>query len=101
MEKAHVGTWCALALLASSMLAQGKERAWTPGELVAQALANNVELQSYEQGVAAARGERMQAGFFRNPEVSLEVGGREVRDPENILQGNGTTFNVSVMQTLE
>jgi cobalt-zinc-cadmium efflux system outer membrane protein len=83
------------------MLAQAKERAWTPSELVAQALANNAELKSYEQGVAAARGERTQAGFFRNPEVSLEVGGREVRDSENILQGNGTTFSVSVLQTLE
>lgn len=101
MEKAHTGVWCVLVLLASSMLAQAGARAWTPDELVAQALANNAELKSYEQSVFAAKGERTQAGFFKNPEVAVEVGGREVRDSENVLQGNGTTFTVSVTQTLE
>ncbi len=65
------------------------------------ALANNAELKSFEAEVAAARGQRTQAGFFKNPEVSFEFGGREVRDSENILQGNGTTLSVSVMQTFE
>ncbi len=69
--------------------------------LVAEALANNAELKSLESGVEEARGQRMQAGFFRNPEVSVEVGGREVRDSENILQGNGTTFSIAVTQTFE
>jgi cobalt-zinc-cadmium efflux system outer membrane protein len=101
MEQANVKTWCALAFLAGSMLAQAGPRTWTPQELAAQALANNAELQSYEQGVAAAKGERTQAGLFRNPEVSLEVGGREVRDSEDVLQGNGTTFSIAVLQTLE
>ncbi len=69
--------------------------------LVSMALANNAELKSFEAEVAAARGQRTQAGFFKNPEVSFEFGGREVRDSENILQGNGTTLSVSVMQTFE
>lgn len=69
--------------------------------LVAEALANNAELKTLEAGVEEARGQRTQAGFFRNPEVSVEVGGREVRDSENILQGNGTTFSIAVMQTFE
>jgi len=69
--------------------------------LVSEALANNAELKSLEAEVEAARGQRTQAGFFRNPEISVEAGGREVRDSENILQGNGTTFSVAVMQTFE
>lgn len=96
-----MGWGCALVLLASPALALAGPRAWTPDELVAQALADNAELRSCEQGVAAAQGERRQAGFFRNPEVTVEIGGREVRDSENVLQGNGTTFGLSVMQTLE
>ena len=69
--------------------------------LVAMGLANNAELKSLEAEVEVARGRRTQAGFFKNPEVSLEVGGREVRDSENILQGNGTTFSIAIMQTFE
>lgn len=69
--------------------------------LVSSALSNNAELKVFESDVAAAKGQRTQAGFFKNPEVSMEIGGREVRDSEDILQGNGSTFSVAVMQTFE
>lgn len=101
MEQAHVGACCAFALLAGSMLAQAGARAWTPDELAVHALANNAELEAYELGVAAAKGERMQSAALRNPEVALEIGGREVRDSENVLAGNGTTLRVAVLQTFE
>jgi cobalt-zinc-cadmium efflux system outer membrane protein len=101
MDKAHTGVWCALILLASSMPARAEVRAWTPDELVAQALVSNAELKSYEHAVAVAKGERAQAGAFKNPEVAVEIGSREVRDSENVLQGNGTTFSASITQTLE
>ncbi len=65
------------------------------------ALAHNAELKAYEAEVLAARGQRTQAGFFKNPEVSTEIGAREVRDGENILQGNGTTFSIAITQTFE
>lgn len=70
-------------------------------QLVTQALAENAELRVFEAELAAAKGQRTQAGFFKNPEVSAEIGGREVRDSEDVLQGNGTTLSVSVMQTFE
>ncbi len=73
----------------------------TIDSLIATALANNAELHVFEAEVAAAKGQRTQAGFFRNPEVSVEIGGREVRDSENLLQGNGTTFAFSIAQTFE
>lgn len=69
--------------------------------LVTTALENNAELKTYEAEVVAARGQRTQAGFFKNPEVSVEFGGREVRDSENVLQGNGTTLSLSITQTFE
>lgn len=69
--------------------------------LVNQALAENAELRVFESELAAAKGQRTQAGFFKNPEISTEIGAREVRDSENVLQGNGSTFSVAVMQTFE
>lgn len=80
-------------------------RAETPTDsidsLVAAALAGNPELKAYEAHLAAAKGTRKQAGFFKNPQASVEVGGREVRDSENVLQGNGYTLGVSVTQIFE
>jgi outer membrane protein, heavy metal efflux system len=70
-------------------------------ELVARALESNAELRVFEAELAAAKGQRTQAGFFKNPEISTEIGAREVRDSENVLQGNGTTFRVAVTQTFE
>ncbi len=90
--------------LASAFALQAQDTPTGPNsidELAAAALANNAELKTYEAEVAAARGQRTQAGFFKNPEVSVEFGGREVRDEANVLQGNGTTFSVSVTQTFE
>lgn len=96
---------CGLVLaLGYSALAQDKPPAPAPNTingLVSHALANNAELRVFEAELAAAKGRRTQAGFFKNPEISAEVGGREVRDSENILQGNGTTFSIAVTQTFE
>jgi len=69
--------------------------------LVSAALQNNAELKSFEAEVLVAKGQRTQAGFFRNPDVSFDMGVREVRDEANILQGNGPTMNISVMQTFQ
>ncbi len=91
---------CVAVLVAASAHAQDGT-AFTVDTLVASALANNAELIAYEAEVLAAKGQRTQAGFFKNPEVAIEIGGREVRDSENILQGSGTTFSLTVMQTLE
>lgn len=95
---------CRIALAALVLLAGLTARAEEPltiDRLVALALAQNAELRSCEAALAAARGQRTQAAAFRNPEVSVEIGGREVRDSENILQGNGTTLRLALMQTIE
>ncbi len=88
-------------MLAALSAHAGEQTAFSVDALVTSALANNAELKAYEAEVLAAKGQRAQAGFFKNPEVTVEIGGREVRDSENILQGSGTTFSLTVMQTLE
>ena len=96
---------CGLALaLGSFALAQDKTPTRpirTIEELVIQALANNAELRVFEAELAVAKGQRTQTAFFKNPEISTEIGGREVRDSEKVLQGNGTTFSIAVKQTFE
>jgi cobalt-zinc-cadmium efflux system outer membrane protein len=69
--------------------------------LVTRAFEGNAELRVFEAELVAAKGQRTQAGFFKNPEISTEIGGREVRDSENVLQGNGTTFSIAVTQSFE
>lgn len=104
MYRKQLISCCLGLMLASALVAQETPTSSSPNSidaLVSMALANNAELKSFEAEVAVARGQRTQAGFFKNPEVSFEFGGREVRDSENILQGNGTTLSVSVMQTFE
>ena len=103
----HRKQWilCCLSLaLAGTLAAEDKAPApllTTIEGLVNQALVNNAELRVFEAEVAVAKGQRTQAGFFTNPEIATEIGAREVRDSENVLQGNGTTFSIALTQTFE
>ena len=94
-----------LALALSSFVrAQDRPPAPHPNTiegLVTRAFEGNAELRVFEAELVAAKGQRTQAGFFKNPEISTEIGGREVRDSENVLQGNGTTFGIAVTQSFE
>ncbi len=101
MNRPHIPLCAALCLASVTVLSAQEHSAVSIDRLVEQALDSNAELRSFEADVAAAKGQRTQAAFFKNPEVSFEAGGREVRDGENILQGNGTTFGISLMQTFE
>lgn len=76
-------------------------RTWTIDALVQQALANNAELHYYEAEVAAAKGQRRQAGLWKNPEVSGEYGTRRITGSEGDLQGEGYTRSLSFTQTFE
>lgn len=67
-------------------------------ELVADTLQHNPELSFYEAEIAAARGERRQAGAWQNPEVSTEFGRKRVRGD---VSAEGTAWAVSASQTFE
>ena len=70
-------------------------------QLIEEALANNSELKAFEADVATAKGERTQAGLWRNPEMTLEYGERRVKDPGGPLSGEGTTRSISIRQPFE
>lgn len=97
-------TVCLSFVISGTLTAQDYDRiseTRTIDGLVWHALANNAELRAAEADVAVTKGQRTQAGFFKNPEISTEIGARQVRDSENVLQGNGTTFSIAVTQTFE
>jgi cobalt-zinc-cadmium efflux system outer membrane protein len=101
MNRMHKLALAAAYIAAAPILFAQETASFSIDSLVQAALQNNAELKSYEAEVGVARGLRTQAGFFKNPDVSFEMGGREVRDESNILQGNGTTMTISVMQTFQ
>lgn len=93
---------CCLSLVSGRALpAQEVSSRSSPESLAAEALANNAEIKAFEAEIASARGERISAGAWRNPELSGDLGAREVRDSEDILQGNGIAFGVQLSQTFE
>jgi outer membrane protein, heavy metal efflux system len=69
--------------------------------LVAETLAKNPELKFYEAEIAAARGVRMTAGEWPNPELSSELGHKKVRDLGGNKIGDGPIWSVSLAQTFE
>jgi outer membrane protein, heavy metal efflux system len=77
------------------------EAAWTVDALVTRALAENAELRFYEAELAAARGQRTQAGLWKNPEFEGELGTRRTKDAAGSLQGEGFTRGFSITQTFE
>src|SRR5262245_59515271 len=69
--------------------------------LVAEAVASNPELHFYEAEIAAARGERITAGAWANPELSTDLGHKSVRDLDGNGIGDGAIWGVSLAQTFE
>jgi outer membrane protein, heavy metal efflux system len=69
--------------------------------LVAECVARNPEVQFYEAEIAAARGRRVTAGQWDNPELSTELGHKSVRDLGGSHLGDGPIWSVSISQTFE
>ena len=69
--------------------------------LVSETVAKNPELKFYEAEIAAAKGGRMTAGEWANPELSAELGGKFVRDLAGNKIGSGPVWSVSLAQTFE
>lgn len=70
-------------------------------QLVAEIAANNPELKFYEAEIAAARAGIRSAAALNDPEVSLELGRKRVKDASGAIAGSGTAWSVSVTQTFE
>lgn len=69
--------------------------------LVAEIAASNPELKFYEAEIAAAKAATRSAAALSDPEISLDVGRKRVKDPTGTLAGSGAAWSVSVTQTFE
>lgn len=76
-------------------------RSTSVAAVVAEIDAGNPELKFYEAEIAAARAGRALAGTRPDPEISLDLGRKRVREPNGTLAGEGTAWSVSVTQTFE
>jgi cobalt-zinc-cadmium efflux system outer membrane protein len=93
-----------LLLLAASLRAQTPP-AETPAvalpAVVQEVTASNPELKFYEAEIAVAKARLRGAALRSDPELSLDVGRKRVRDMAGTLAGSGTAWSVSVTQTFE
>lgn len=69
--------------------------------LVETITAQHPELKFYEEEIAAARARRRTAGRMADPELSVSLGHKRVRDPNGLELGDGTAWSVSLMQSFD
>ncbi len=67
--------------------------------LVSEVLEHNPELNFYRAEIAAAKGERRTAATWANPELSTQLGHKQVRAPG--VSDEGAAWSVSLQQTFE
>jgi cobalt-zinc-cadmium efflux system outer membrane protein len=93
-----------LVLLAASLRAQtppAEIPALPLPAVVQEITASNPELKFYEAEIAVAKARQKGAALRSDPELSLDVGRKRVRDMTGALAGSGTAWSVSVTQTFE
>ncbi len=86
----------ALITAHASILTAREPAAITSGDLVAEALKKNPEVQYYEAEIAAARGGRQSAGQLANPELSTELGGMSLAS-----QKDGLVWRAQIAQVFD
>ena len=69
--------------------------------IVGEISANNPELKFYEAEIAAAKAGARTASSLNNPELSLDLGHKRVRDASGASLGDGAVWSVSITQTFE
>lgn len=70
-------------------------------DLVFEILEHNPELGFYKAEILAAEGERRTATTLANPELSSQVGYKNVRERSGGLEREGVAWSVSVQQSFE
>jgi outer membrane protein, heavy metal efflux system len=69
--------------------------------LIEEAYQKNPNVHFYEQEIAAARGDRLTAGTWPNPDLSGQVGGKIYNSLGGQYLGTGTVCTVSLTETFE
>jgi len=67
--------------------------------LTQEVLNNNPELKFYQTEIETAKGERRQAGIFKNPNLSTEFGRKRIKTGRGA--SDGLAWGVSLVQTFE
>lgn len=69
--------------------------------VIAEIVAQNPELKFYAAEIEAAQAGRRTAGARSDPELSVELGRKRVRDVTGVAAGEGIAWSVSITQTFE
>ncbi|MCX6952772.1 MAG: TolC family protein, partial [Verrucomicrobia bacterium] len=93
----------ASAVLGTASFAHAHEAPATvaPSELVQEILSKNPEFAFYQAEIGTAKAGVRAAAAFNDPELSLDLGRKRVREANGTLAGEGTAWSVSVTQTFE
>jgi cobalt-zinc-cadmium efflux system outer membrane protein len=88
-------------LLVSFVRAEESNQFDSIQSLIKEAYQNNAELRYYEAELGIAKGQRTQAGYWKNPTVNGSYGKKKVTDGGENLQGEGQTYSFSITQPFE
>jgi outer membrane protein, heavy metal efflux system len=69
--------------------------------LIEEAYQKNPDVRFYEQEIAAARGDRLTAGTWQNPDIGGQIGGKSYNSLGGRYLGTGAVWTVSLTQTFE
>jgi cobalt-zinc-cadmium efflux system outer membrane protein len=73
----------------------------TAESLVNEAIARNPEIRFYQAEIEAARGGRVTAGQYANPDLNLEAGSMRVNDLDGRRLGDGLVWRASITQVFD
>jgi cobalt-zinc-cadmium efflux system outer membrane protein len=73
----------------------------TAETLVTEALERNPEIRFYQAEIEAARGGRVTAGQYANPELNMEAGAMRVNDVDGSRLGDGLVWRASITQVFD
>jgi len=69
--------------------------------LVTEAVERNPEIRFYQAEIEAARGGRVTAGQFSNPDLNMEAGSMRVNDVDGTRLGDGLVWRASITQVFD
>jgi cobalt-zinc-cadmium efflux system outer membrane protein len=73
----------------------------TAETLVSEAIDRNPEIQFYQAEIEAARGGRVTAGQYANPDLNMETGAMRVNDIDGTRLGDGLVWRASITQVFD
>ena len=85
----------------SATRAENAPESVLPSVLVQEILSKNPELGFYQAEISAAKAGLRSSASLNDPELSLDLGRKRVREANGAIAGEGTTWSVSVKQTFE